>query len=169
MNATEIGIISALIALASSIASIVSAGAANRSAKSSEASVKLTASQLRTSLERDTNRAIHQVLANASRVIELSGALDRAYVTLFALGGRNIEAAKPPHDCVITKRAEAETMRESAHECNRQDLKTLKDTELEGYVQRMEGHLAQLNRLESSLTFDLNSTAANIRLARERE
>lgn len=130
MIALAVGILSALIALASAIASIVSARAANRSAKSSEASVRQAAIQQRTSIERDANRNVHQIFAGTSRVVELSGQLQRSYTTLFALNGRNVDAAKPLVEQVVTKRAEAEAMQESASDFNEQNLKSLTDTQL---------------------------------------
>jgi hypothetical protein len=108
------------------------------------------------------------VFAGATRVIELSEALERSYTSQFALSGRNIEAAKPLQDRAVTKRAEAEVMRESAHQYNRESLSRLQESELEGYIQTMEGHLAHINKLEDSLAFDLRSVEEQILSLRAR-
>lgn len=156
------------VAIASAIASVLAAGAAFWSAGLAASSNRHAAQERRAALEREANRSIHQVLAGASRVLELSDALDRAHTSAFALHGRNVGAAKPLHDQVATKRAEAQVMRESAHECDWQNLKGISDSELEVHMYTMEGHLARLGKLEDSLAFDLRSVEEDIRQARDR-
>lgn len=155
-------------AVVSAVASMLAAGAAWWAAVSATRSNNQAGRERRVTLEREANRSIHQVFAGATRVIELAEALKRDYTSLFALSGRNIDATKPLHDRVVTKQAEAEVMRESAHACDNENLRKRLDTELEEYIHTMEGHLAHLNKLEDSLASDRRSVEEQIRPLRER-
>ncbi len=163
--------VTAIVAVASAIGSVVAAFAAWRAASIAKNATAHAEKVERGRLEREVALICNKVVAASMRVDGLSNDLKLGYQSLFTFAGQTGGSRQQMYTKEIEKtqggvghmQGEARAILE-----DRATLKAKTDDALAQDVIKIEGYLVQLERVKEKFTRELDSVAADNRIYRER-
>ncbi len=152
---------------ASVVISVIATWAALRSASAARDAVAQAAQNQRSNALREASRLLSRVKEGVQRIHELADQLSLARTSQFALAGRNVTAAKPLLERIEDKRSRAATMAEDATKLSDADVHTWAEEKLAEVLRRLDGYVASIESMRESLSADLESVQAELRVRRQ--